>query len=79
MFKDLITHLKTVKTEHDLTSELTDELFNAGIVSAIHLVLQEQPTSTTSDAIEVARMTMLKHFDILLMDAILNEVEQEED
>lgn len=77
LFKDLVTRLKAVKSEKDINSEWADELLNAGIVSAVNLVLRDQPKASAIEAIEVARMTVLKHFDMIMMDAMLDEAEQD--
>ncbi|MDQ3047543.1 MAG: hypothetical protein M3R27_08360 [Bacteroidota bacterium] len=77
LFQDLILLLKNVKTEKDFSPELVDELLNAGIAGTVYLSKEEE-NLLNIEALEVARMTVLKHFDEILLDMHQNEDDYDE-
>lgn len=73
LFNDLIAVLKNVKSEKDLTPKVLDELLHHATSATTDFIHMEQPEASRAEAIEVARMTALKHFDMLMVEAIIGE------
>ena len=77
LFNDLITLLKPVKQHEDIDDKIVGELLSAAITSTIEYLRQNDDCSYI-EAVEVARMTALKHFDLILRDAFLDDEENDE-
>lgn len=71
-FQELIQKLSKVKKVNAVSSHLVDELLNAGIAGAVYISKQKNKV-TDSEAVELARMLILKHFDEILLDIHEND------
>lgn len=66
-FQELIQKLNKVKNINAVSTDLIDDLLNAGIAGAVYITKQKNKVSGI-EAIELARMLVLKHFDEIILD-----------
>jgi hypothetical protein len=74
LFHELIEQLKKVKSERDVSPELVEELISASIAGAVLLVQEDKKDTPNMEALEVARMIVLKNFDKIIINTMLDEV-----
>ncbi len=79
IFKDLIEQLKKVKKPEDLSFELAEELVSAGISSLISIEMQEDEDLEVSEAFDETRLLVLKMFDVILLDIMMNQIQEDEE
>jgi len=78
IFKELISILKKVKTEKDLTEEVSAELTSAAVFAQMNSLIQEHDAEP-EEAFEITRTIILKHLDMILMDMVTDPFEGLED
>lgn len=67
MFTDLITELKKVKTEKDITPELTEMITDMAIATNMTLNTNLHGVQDDKQVFNMARMVILNHFDNYLL------------
>jgi hypothetical protein len=68
-FDTLISKLSKVKFPTDITAELADELLAAAVASVITVEMND-PNMAELDAIQMARITVLQHFDNIIAEEL---------
>ena len=73
IFKDLINTLKKVKTEKDITPDLSFDLTAAAIASHMLILDMQYDDIDPEEAFDMVRSMILKQLDGILIDSIMNE------
>jgi hypothetical protein len=67
IFKDLITQLKKVKSENDITEELAINLTSEAISACMTSFLNEYEDIEPDDAFDMTRASILRQLDMILL------------
>jgi hypothetical protein len=70
MYKELIRELKKVKTEKDVTVELTELLTDMAIATNMINNQNEHGTEDSKELFNISRMVILNHFDNYLLSMV---------
>ncbi len=73
IFKDLINQLKKVKTEKDITPDLSFELTAAAIASQMMALNMQYDDLDPEEAFDMVRSMILRQLDGILIDSIMSD------
>ena len=73
IFKNLINQLKKVKTEKDITPELSFELTAAAIASHMMAIDTQHEDIEPDEAFDMVRSMILRQLDGILIDSIMSD------